>query len=182
MTDHDERIDRVRPPEARWNDAPHDHPGDDSRTAVSYLFWLACLTGACGLHRFYNGKVGTGLLWFFTFGLLGIGQLLDLAAIPEMAERRSRQLRHRRYQLDKFDDPALLHSPSEQKPPLTIQLLQLAKRRQGRLTVTDCVLETQASFAEVEQQLQQLVRSGYAFVTNHETSGVIIYEIPELEA
>ena len=34
-----------------------------------------------GIHRIYVGKVGTGILWFFTGGLLGIGQLIDIILI-----------------------------------------------------------------------------------------------------
>jgi hypothetical protein len=45
---------------------------------MAYICWCACLVGICGMHRFYIGKIGTGLLWVFTFGLLGIGQFIDL--------------------------------------------------------------------------------------------------------
>ena len=155
---------------------------DSGRTAASYLFWIACLSGFCGLHRLYNGKIGTGLLWMFTFGLFGIGQLVDLALIPEMSEQRSRKLKERKYRLAQSDNPTLLHTAKTKEQPLTIQLLQLAKRNQGRLLVTDCVLQTGASFAEIETQLQELVKSGYAQITNDERSGVVVYEIPELEA
>lgn len=43
---------------------------DTHSLTVGYLFWLVGFSGA---HRFYYGKPLTRVLWFFTFGLLGIG-------------------------------------------------------------------------------------------------------------
>ncbi len=45
------------------------------------LLCLAWCVGLSGLQRFYVGKIGTGLLWLFTGGLLGIGQLVDVIRI-----------------------------------------------------------------------------------------------------
>jgi len=39
------------------------------------------LFGICGLQRFYVGKIGTGILWFLTGGIFGIGQLIDVIMI-----------------------------------------------------------------------------------------------------
>lgn len=54
---------------------------DTHSKTIGYLLWIFGFTGA---HRFYYGKPLTGALWFFTFGLLGIGWLLDLFLIPVM--------------------------------------------------------------------------------------------------
>lgn len=42
---------------------------------------LCFFFGVLGIHRFYLGKVGTGLLWLFTGGLFGIGAIVDFIMI-----------------------------------------------------------------------------------------------------
>ena len=42
---------------------------------------LCLILGFLGLHRFYVGKVGTGLLWLFTLGFFSVGVIFDLVLI-----------------------------------------------------------------------------------------------------
>ena len=42
---------------------------------------LCIFLGGLGIHRFYVGKIGTGVLWFFTGGLFGIGTIVDIIMI-----------------------------------------------------------------------------------------------------
>lgn len=44
-------------------------------------FVLCLLLGGIGVHRFYVGKIGTGILYIFTGGLFGIGWLVDFIMI-----------------------------------------------------------------------------------------------------
>lgn len=52
-----------------------------SKRLYAGLMCLGWVVGISGLQRFYVGKIGTGLLWLFTGGLLGIGQLVDVILI-----------------------------------------------------------------------------------------------------
>lgn len=42
---------------------------------------LCIFLGYFGGHKFYEGKVGMGILYILTFGLFGIGWIIDIVAI-----------------------------------------------------------------------------------------------------
>jgi len=49
-----------------------------SRLAATLLCFFL---GFLGIHRFYVGKIGTGIIWLLTGGILGIGALVDFILI-----------------------------------------------------------------------------------------------------
>ena len=54
---------------------------DTHSKVIGYVLWIF---GFMGAHRFYYGKTLTGVLYFFTLGLLLIGWIVDLFLIPSM--------------------------------------------------------------------------------------------------
>ncbi len=62
---------------------PQASPGVSSYKRMWAL--LLAIVGLCGfpagLQRFYVGKIGSGVLWFLTFGLFGFGQWIDIIMI-----------------------------------------------------------------------------------------------------
>ena len=44
-------------------------------------FLLCLFLGYFGAHKFYEGKIALGIVYIFTFGLFGIGWIIDLIAL-----------------------------------------------------------------------------------------------------
>ncbi len=61
-------------------------------TGVAFGLWALCLVGFAGIHRFYAGKPISGVIWLLTWGVFGIGSIVDLFLIGGMVERRNKEL------------------------------------------------------------------------------------------
>ena len=152
---------------------------EDNRTMNSYLFWLLFFMGFGGIHRIYNGKIGTGLLWLCTGGLFGIGQIVDLLLIPDMAAEKRLKLLAKSGALR----PGMTVGQAVAAQPVKltadqqmVRLLEIARERGGKLTVPQAVMSMQLSFDEVEALLLDMHRKGYASMDNDLETGVIVYE------
>ncbi|UCG75433.1 MAG: TM2 domain-containing protein [Gemmatimonadota bacterium] len=147
------------------------------KDSLGYGLWCLFLFGFAGIHRIYLGKYGTGILWLLTFGLLGIGQFIDLFRMRSLiaeANIRDGYLPHPRYAKE------LTGPRAAPEPSTTQRLLQAAGKYGGTLTVTQAVAETGLSFKEVEETLTEMLIAGYVDVDNEPTTGVVIYRFPEL--
>ena len=170
-----------------------------NNTPTSYLFWLCWFAGFAGLHRIYNKKFLTGLLWFFTWGLFGVGQIVDLLLIPSMVEEHNVKARRRlglsstgvpldsptaqatqTFSLSQANQIKYSTSQSLSQQVIMIKLAQAAQKRGGKLSVTQAVVDTGITFEQVETTLKQMAKKGYVMVDNHPTSGVVVYDFLEL--
>lgn len=54
----------------------------DKKECDKWIAFLLCLfLGGFGAHKFYESKIGLGILYIFTVGLFGIGWVIDIITI-----------------------------------------------------------------------------------------------------
>lgn len=138
-----------------------------------YAFWCLFFLGLGGAHRIYLGKYGTGVLWLLTFGLFGIGQVVDLFRMKTLvqdANQRAGKLP------PTPQDPAVLQ---QRVASIRQRLVRAARANGGSLSVTEAVAATGLDFPETEKTLQEMVRGGYVDVDNAPGTGVVIYRFFE---
>lgn len=157
---------------------------NQDRLLVSYLLCGAGFFGIGGLHRLYNGKIGTGLLWLCTGGLFYIGQLVDLVIIPNMVDEYEQKLRLKAgvssagIPMNERIFISQVHQPNGK--PLIVKLIEAAEANGGSLTVTQGVKSTGASLIEVETMLKEMLQSNHVRIGNNPISGVVTYYFDEL--
>lgn len=157
---------------------------NQDRLLVSYLLCGAGFFGMGGLHRLYNGKIGTGLLWLCTGGLFYIGQLVDLVIIPNMVDEYEQKLRLKAgvssagIPMNERIFISQVHQPNGK--PLIVKLIEAAEANGGSLTVTQGVKATGASLVEVETMLKEMLQSNHVRIGNNPISGVVTYYFDEL--
>jgi hypothetical protein len=134
--------------------------------SLAYILCALGFMGVAGIHRMYLGRPISGLLYFFTFGFLGFGTVLDMILIPRMVDQENAltALRHagllgpggvQMLQAPATPIASLPPAPSPEK-----QILRLAHARRGVITPQLIALETSLSLQQAREELDRLVKSG----------------------
>lgn len=96
----------------------------DKGIAYALLIFGGCL----GLHRFYIGKIGSGILYLLTGGVCGIGVLLDLFTLGEQVD--SCNMRNQLANNAGAIDPSLTNAVLTNQAALANLLNQQAQQNQ----------------------------------------------------
>lgn len=144
---------------------------------VAYFLWLISGFGALGFHRFYLGKVGTGLLWIFSGGLAMIGSIYDFFTLGRQVDEANFRIAYRENLLSGKGDS---RGGPGQAPRDSIEkvILRTAKRNKGIVTPGEVALDGDYSLDEAKKALEKLAASGTVEMRVR-ASGVVAYVFPE---
>lgn len=162
----------------------------------SYLLMLPTLFGVAGLHRFYMGKVPTGILWLCTWGLGGLGTLYDALTMARQLSKADEE------GSGEYNEPAdywlqlagdlpdhrmrrriesRYGGRGESRPreeTLEHCALRLARDNGGLLSPAVLALESGAGADAAKAELDRLVDRGHAEVRIRR-NGLVVYAFQE---
>ena len=148
---------------------------------VAYLLWFLSPFGIFGLHRFYLGKVGSGLLWCFTGGFFLLGSVYDFFTLPRQVEEANIREHYRRslYERDKLVVRQQRTTVEIKGESLERVILKTAKKNNGITSASEVALEGDISLETAKKSLEKLARDGFADIRVTK-SGAIVYLFSEL--
>ncbi len=76
--------------------------------SVFDAYIIAVSLGLVGGHHFYLHRPGWGILYFFTFGLFGVGWMADLFRMPYLVKKTNQHLQERPCQVHKDVNDAVV--------------------------------------------------------------------------
>jgi len=151
-------------------------------TGLAYLLAaLGLITPVAGIHRFYLGHKWIGLLYLFTWGLCGIGTIVDLVQLPRILEDENRKLLNPGHPTGHRALGAA--SPALALPPADVpaerltpeqQILRIARDRKGIVTVAIVAVETGMSLRQTKKELEKLREQEFCTV-DVSTDGAKLY-------
>jgi predicted transcriptional regulator len=155
---------------------------------IAYFLWLISGFGALGFHRFYLGKIPSGLLWMCTGGLGMIGSVFDFFTLPgQVQEANIRRALFsgvrprgafngaRNWRDVQVGEARIVRD----KKTVERTILHLAKQNKGILTASELALEANISMDDAKKALDTLVTKGFAELRVRKT-GTLVYTLPEL--
>lgn len=154
---------------------------------IAYMLWFISGFGALGFHRFYLGKIPTGILWACTGGLGMVGAIYDFFTLPrQVAEANLREeirnsLNGPRYAANQNLNWRYAEDTQSRiisKDSIEQTILRLAKQNKGIVTASELALESHVSIEEAKKALEKLVDQGYAELRVRKT-GTLVYTFPE---
>jgi hypothetical protein len=143
---------------------------------TAYLLWL--FFGFLGGHRFYLGKVGTGILYALTGGGFFFGWLIDFFRMPYLVRDANLRLR---YQNELFGrSPKPVGSAPRQRETIEHAILRIARANRGTVTPAQVAVESEWTLEQAQKALEKLAAGGHADMRIRD-SGVIEYRFVEFE-
>lgn len=152
-------------------------PKQEVDPGVAYILWAFGLMGFCGIHRFYSGKITSGLIYFFTLGFFGFGQFIDLFLIPGMTRERNLRLMYEAAIDSRNISPqvTLVETEPEAKTDPMLTLLKAATAHNNVLSLGQAMIATELPIEEVEALLNQALKQNLAHIDNDEQTGAVRY-------
>jgi TM2 domain-containing membrane protein YozV len=141
---------------------------------IAYVLWLVGGFGMLGLHRFYLGKIPTGVLWILTGGMAFLGSIYDfftLARQVESANLRAGYLRQA---------GQVQVTVKREKEPLERTILRLAEKNGGRVTPAQVAAASDWTIEQAQKHLDAMVRKNICELRVLK-AGTVVYNFSEFD-